>query len=77
MYSVNVEGVKLCFVHAARHFVKQGTGGKLLAASSIAGVQPLPFLSMYCATKVSFFRHPDGFHIMQSLPANWLQLAFC
>lgn len=52
IYRVNVEGVRLCYQYAAKQFIKQATGGKLLAASSIAGLQAYALLSAYSASKV-------------------------
>nr|GAT57007.1 predicted protein [Mycena chlorophos] len=48
---VNTRGTFLCFKHAGLHMVRQGTGGRLIGASSIAGKTGFPFLGAYCASK--------------------------
>lgn len=37
--SVNVDGVFFCYKHAALQMIKQGKGGRIVGASSIAGKQ--------------------------------------
>ncbi|KAI0648304.1 NAD-binding protein [Trametes meyenii] len=49
--AVNGRGTFLAFKHAARHMIAQGKGGRIIAASSLAGKQGLPDLSVYCASK--------------------------
>ena len=39
------------YQYAARQMVKQGRGGRIIGASSIAGKKGLPFLSTYSASK--------------------------
>lgn len=51
-FRVNTKGMHLCYKYGALHFIKQGSGGKLIAASSAGGVQAGHFLSTYCGTKV-------------------------
>ncbi|KAI0691113.1 NAD-P-binding protein [Cytidiella melzeri] len=51
MYKVNVLGTMLCFKHAALQMIKQGRGGRLIGACSIAGKQGLTNIGGYCATK--------------------------
>ncbi|CAK9784969.1 acetoin reductase family protein [Cutaneotrichosporon oleaginosum] len=51
LHAVNVRGVFLCYQAAARQMIKQGGGGKLIAACSTAGWQGYPGFSMYSATK--------------------------
>ncbi|KAF8324004.1 putative acetoin reductase [Clavulina sp. PMI_390] len=48
---VNVVGVHLCYKYAARHMIKQGTGGKILAAASAIAFRGSTLLSAYGASK--------------------------
>ncbi|KAI0088994.1 NAD-P-binding protein [Irpex rosettiformis] len=50
-FSVNALGVMLCFKHGAKQMIKQGTGGRLIGACSIAGKQGLPKCGAYSASK--------------------------
>jgi len=50
-HAVNVRGTMLCFKYAAAQMVKQGRGGRLVAASSTSGRDGQGGLSAYCATK--------------------------
>ncbi|KAH9950829.1 NAD-binding protein [Amylocystis lapponica] len=49
--AVNVRGTMLCYKHAALQMIKQGRGGRLISASSIAGKRALRNGSAYSATK--------------------------
>ncbi|KAJ3487423.1 hypothetical protein NLJ89_g11712 [Agrocybe chaxingu] len=49
--SVNVIGVYHCYKYAALQMVKQGRGGRIIGASSVAGKQAWPFISFYSASK--------------------------
>ncbi|PCH44763.1 NAD(P)-binding protein [Wolfiporia cocos MD-104 SS10] len=49
--SVNVRGVMLCYKHAALQMIKQGSGGRIIGASSILGKRGSKFVSAYCASK--------------------------
>lgn len=49
--SVNVRGVFLCHTTAARQMIKQGKGGKLIAACSISGYRPSGKAPAYCTSK--------------------------
>lgn len=49
--SVNVRGVFLCHTAAARQMIKQGRGGKLIAAGSISGYRPSGKCPAYCTSK--------------------------
>ncbi|EMD38044.1 hypothetical protein CERSUDRAFT_104668 [Gelatoporia subvermispora B] len=49
--AVNVYGVVLCYKYAARAMIKQGRGGRLIAACSIAGKRGDPDSAAYCASK--------------------------
>lgn len=51
IFAVNVRGTYLCFRYAAEKMIAQGRGGRLLAASSIAGETGEPFVTLYGATK--------------------------
>ncbi|BEI86283.1 hypothetical protein CcaverHIS002_0605700 [Cutaneotrichosporon cavernicola] len=51
LHAVNVRGVFLCYQAAARQMIRQGGGGKLIAACSTAGWQGYPGFSMYSASK--------------------------
>ncbi len=48
---VNIKGVLFGIQAAATQFKKQGTGGKIISASSIAGHQGFELLGPYSATK--------------------------
>ncbi|KAF8324005.1 acetoin reductase family protein [Clavulina sp. PMI_390] len=48
---VNTVGVHLCYKYAARHMIKQGTGGKLIAAASAAALRGSRVASAYGASK--------------------------
>ncbi|KAJ7267192.1 hypothetical protein C8J57DRAFT_1510303 [Mycena rebaudengoi] len=49
--AVNARGAFLCYKYAGLQMIQQGRGGRLIAASSVAGKQSSPFLSAYCASK--------------------------
>ncbi|EJD06782.1 NAD-binding protein [Fomitiporia mediterranea MF3/22] len=51
VYTINLRGVFLCLKYAGLQMVKQGRGGRLIAASSIIGKQGAPNLSAYSASK--------------------------
>jgi len=51
VWSVNVRGPMLCYKYAAIQMVKQGRGGRLIGASSIAGRKGSPCAAAYSATK--------------------------
>jgi len=50
-YAINTRGVFLCYTIAARQMIKQGTGGKLIAACSISGYRPSGKAPAYCSSK--------------------------
>ncbi|KAF8993611.1 hypothetical protein BDQ17DRAFT_1431588 [Cyathus striatus] len=50
-YSVNIRGVFLCYKYAANQMIKQGRGGRIIGASSLAGKQGYPFVSPYVTSK--------------------------
>jgi len=51
LVSVNLKGVFICYKHAAIQMMKQGRGGRIIGASSIAGKKGMPENSIYSATK--------------------------
>ncbi|OBZ71197.1 Diacetyl reductase [(S)-acetoin forming] [Grifola frondosa] len=51
LYAVNVRGVFLCYKHAAIQMVKQGRGGRIIGAGSVAGKKGIEAHGAYCATK--------------------------
>jgi meso-butanediol dehydrogenase/(S,S)-butanediol dehydrogenase/diacetyl reductase len=51
VHAVNGRGVFLCYTEAARQMIKQGTGGKIIGACSIAGHKGYPLLGVYCSSK--------------------------
>ncbi|KZT69845.1 acetoin reductase family protein [Daedalea quercina L-15889] len=50
-FSINVYGVMLCYKYAAKQMIKQGRGGRLIGACSIAGKRGDPNSAAYCASK--------------------------
>ncbi|PAU92267.1 diacetyl reductase [Kocuria sp. WN036] len=51
MLDVNIKGVYYSYQAAARQFIEQGTGGKIIGAASIVAFRPFPVLASYSATK--------------------------
>jgi len=51
IFDVNVKGVFFCYRAAAKQFIKQGTGGKIIGAASIVAFKPFALLGPYSATK--------------------------
>ncbi|KAK3351120.1 hypothetical protein B0H65DRAFT_420795 [Neurospora tetraspora] len=51
MLNINVIGVFNCYRAAAEQFIKQGTSGKLIGASSVAGLRGIPMLGPYTTSK--------------------------
>ncbi|EMD39463.1 hypothetical protein CERSUDRAFT_111770 [Gelatoporia subvermispora B] len=51
LVSVNLKGVFICYKEAAIQMMKQGRGGRIIGASSIAGKKGMPGNSIYSATK--------------------------
>ncbi|TVY54273.1 Diacetyl reductase [(S)-acetoin forming] [Lachnellula cervina] len=49
--AINLRGVFLCFTTAAKQMIKQGGGGKLIAACSISGYRPSGKAPAYCSSK--------------------------
>jgi meso-butanediol dehydrogenase/(S,S)-butanediol dehydrogenase/diacetyl reductase len=51
LHAVNGRGIFLCYTEAARQMIKQGYGGKIIGASSIAGHKGFALLGIYSSTK--------------------------
>ncbi|KAF9524333.1 NAD(P)-binding protein [Crepidotus variabilis] len=51
IFSVNSMGAFLCYRYAAEAMVKQGRGGRIIGAASLAGKEAWPLLSLYSSTK--------------------------
>ncbi|MDI9896450.1 SDR family oxidoreductase [Rhodococcus sp. IEGM 1381] len=51
LHAVNGRGIFLCYTEAARQMIKQGHGGKIIGASSIAGHKGFAVLGIYSSTK--------------------------
>ncbi|KAF9815786.1 hypothetical protein IEO21_04370 [Rhodonia placenta] len=49
--AVNVRGTMLCYKYAAKQMVKQGRGGRIIGASSVAGKKGWAGISAYCSSK--------------------------
>jgi acetoin reductase-like protein len=51
MFTVNTLSTFLCYKYAAQQMVKQGRGGRIIGASSLAGKTGWPMLTGYSASK--------------------------
>ena len=51
IHAINGRGVFLCYTEAARQMIKQGHGGKIIGASSIAGHKGFGLLGVYSSSK--------------------------
>ncbi|KAF8176326.1 hypothetical protein K438DRAFT_76287 [Mycena galopus ATCC 62051] len=51
MMNINARGTFLCYKYAGIQMIKQGGGGRIIGASSIAGKQGSPFNFAYTASK--------------------------
>ncbi|KAG5728713.1 Diacetyl reductase [(S)-acetoin forming] [Termitomyces sp. T112] len=51
LFAVNARGVFLCYKYAALQMIKQGQGGRIIGASSLAGRRGEASLGAYSATK--------------------------
>ncbi|KAF7369230.1 NAD(P)-binding protein [Mycena venus] len=51
MMNINARGVFLCYKYAGIQMIKQGKGGRIIGASSIAGKKGSPFNFAYTASK--------------------------
>jgi len=54
IFDVNVFGVVNCVQHMLPHFLKQGSG-HIVMTSSVAGITPLPYQTLYVASKHAVF----------------------
>ncbi|VUC31959.1 unnamed protein product [Clonostachys rosea] len=61
MYDVNVFGVFNCYQVAAKQLIKQGTPGRLIAASSIVGFKPFANMVNYSSSKWAVRGLTQGF----------------
>lgn len=61
MYDVNVFGVFNCYQVAAKQLIKQGTPGRLIAASSIVGFKPFVNMVNYSSSKWAVRGMTQGF----------------
>lgn len=50
-YAINTRGVFLCYTTAAKQFIRQDSGGKLIGACSISGYRPSGKAPAYCSSK--------------------------
>ncbi|KAJ7355946.1 hypothetical protein DFH08DRAFT_738115 [Mycena albidolilacea] len=53
LWEINIRGVLLCYKYAARQMVKQGAGGRIIAASSICGLRGYANAGGYCISKAA------------------------
>ncbi|KAJ7217020.1 hypothetical protein GGX14DRAFT_601734 [Mycena pura] len=53
LWDVNIRGVIFCYKHAARQMVKQGDGGRIIGASSAAGLRGFAETGGYCISKAA------------------------
>ncbi|KAF8205617.1 hypothetical protein K438DRAFT_1818123 [Mycena galopus ATCC 62051] len=53
LWEVNIRGVLLCYKYGARQMVKQGTGGRIMGASSICGQRGYAGVGGYCISKAA------------------------
>ncbi|KAF9447672.1 NAD(P)-binding protein [Macrolepiota fuliginosa MF-IS2] len=53
LLAVNLRGVVMCYKYAAKQMIKQGTGGRIIGASSICGLKGYAGLGDYCMSKAA------------------------
>ncbi|KAJ7073995.1 hypothetical protein C8F01DRAFT_1098929 [Mycena amicta] len=53
LWEVNIRGVLLCYKYAARQMIKQGDGGRIIGASSVAGIRGYAGVGGYCVSKAA------------------------
>lgn len=53
LWAINMMGTLLCYKHAAKQMVSQGSGGRIIAASSIAGVKAIAGTGAYNMSKAA------------------------
>ncbi|KAF9262764.1 acetoin reductase [Marasmius fiardii PR-910] len=61
IYGVNVYGVINSNIAAGKQFIKQGKGGKIINAASVAAYKTWPPLALYCSTKAAVRSLTQGF----------------
>ncbi|KAL0062290.1 hypothetical protein AAF712_010859 [Marasmius tenuissimus] len=62
IFEINVFGVVYSNIAAGKQFIKQGTGGRIINAASIASYKvTLPVNAVYCATKAAVRSLTQGF----------------
>jgi len=59
--AVNLKSVFLCAKLAAKQFIKQGGGGRIISVSSQAGKTGYPMLTPYCASKAGVILFTQAF----------------
>jgi meso-butanediol dehydrogenase / (S,S)-butanediol dehydrogenase / diacetyl reductase len=59
--AVNLKSVFLCSKLAAKQFIKQGGGGRIISVSSQAGKTGYPLLTPYCASKAGVVLFTQAF----------------
>ncbi|KAJ7264956.1 NAD-binding protein [Mycena haematopus] len=52
-WEVNIRGTLLCYKYSARQMVKQGTGGRIIGASSLCGLRGFAGIGGYCVSKAA------------------------
>lgn len=73
VFAINIRAVHLCYKYAAKHMIKQGTGGKLIAAASLAAFRGSSTTSAYVASKVGLFLGwIEAYHTVLTAKANFL-----
>ncbi|KAJ3974664.1 hypothetical protein EV361DRAFT_616331 [Lentinula raphanica] len=50
-FAMNVDGIFFCYKYAAKEMIAQGRGGRLIGASSVAGMRSAGYFSAYSASK--------------------------
>jgi len=59
--AVNLKSVFLCSKAAARQFIEQGGGGRIISVASQAGKTGYPMLTPYCASKAGIVLFTQAF----------------
>jgi NAD(P)-dependent dehydrogenase (short-subunit alcohol dehydrogenase family) len=59
--NVNLKSVFLCSKLAAKQFIKQGGGGRIISVASQAGKTGYPMLTPYCASKAGIILFTQAF----------------
>ena len=72
IFEVNVVGTFLGCREAAKQMIAQGSGGRIINGSSIAGRRGLPLLSAYGASKSAIIAIKTLLHLLCLTPFFWL-----